>query len=169
MHRHIEEYKSGSTEPWTVDILTALVRAKKPMVLLETGTYKGLTTMELKQAMPFKATLHTVDTCESGDYSKFIKDVPGIEFHKMDALEWIKKYNGPPIEFAFIDDKHEPVHVNQELIALKPKMARHGLITLHDVFGHFKLAGVVVGQHGYCIELPLLHAGGGLGLIQIPA
>lgn len=95
----------------------------------------------------------------------------GIQFHATDALQWLRRYNGPPIEFAFIDDDHTPRHVSEELEALKPKMAKGGLICLHDVFGEIPeigLKGVVAAHGGYCIELPRLHLMGGLGFIQIP-
>lgn len=161
-------YRSGSTEPWTTDIMCSIMYATKPKILLETGTYLGLTTSMLLANMIPNAVLHTIDSFVSqGVIPHEVLNHPQIKFHQDDALQWIKDYDGPPFEFAFIDDDHTAEHVDQELEALIPKMAPNSLICLHDVYGIFNLHRVVTKYGGFNLKLPLLHAAGGLGLIQL--
>ena len=131
----LADYRSGSTEPWTVNVMLSIIRCTKPRMLLETGTYFGLTTRVLARVIEPDAILHTIDNLESNDtIPSDILNHPQIKFHQADALQWIKDYDGSPFEFVFIDDCHLPNHVYDELVALKPKMAENGLICLHDVF-----------------------------------
>jgi predicted O-methyltransferase YrrM len=161
----LEKYRSGSTEPWTVDVLCAFVRATKPKVLLETGTYKGLTTLALAGVMPTDAILHTVDNEDAGAHPTFSDE--RIKYVKSDIMEWLKDYKGPGFNFAFVDDDHKPAHVTAVLNLLISRMAPNGLITGHDVIGHFNLAPVYMAFGGTALKLPLLHCAGGLGVIQL--
>ena len=72
-----------------------------------------------------------------------------------------------PFDFAFLDDDHTASHVDREIELLKPRMKKGGLICVHDVMGPFGLGGVVSKYHGFNLDLPKIHAGGGLGIIQI--
>ena len=164
----LAKYRSGSCEPWTVNIMKAIIACTKPRILLETGTYLGLTTVGLAAVMSEDAVLHTIDNMGSnGVIPTAVLENPQIKFHQADALQWIEDYDGPPFEFAFIDDCHFQEHVSKELLALKPKMATDSLICLHDVFGVFQLWDVVEAHGGFCLKLPMLHAAGGLGFIQL--
>jgi len=161
-------YRSGSTEPWTVNIMCMIIGCTKPRILLETGTYLGLTTSRLVDNMPPEAVLHTIDTLDTGlPVSPLVLEHPQVRFHETDALQWIKDYDGPKFEFAFVDDDHSAAHVDQELEVLIPKMAPNSLICLHDVHGIFQLHHVVTKYGGFNLKLPLLHEAGGLGMIQL--
>ena len=45
------EYRAGSLEPWTAEVLIAFVKAKKPHIVIETGTFEARTTVKLLAAM----------------------------------------------------------------------------------------------------------------------
>ena len=168
MNDPLAKYRSGSTEPWTAALICALVAAKQPEVLLETGTYLGLTTAEMIRVLPAGAVLHTIDNFDSaGVIPDDVLNHPQVQFHKADAIQWITDYDGPFIDFAFVDDDHLAPHVDEELEILLPKMSDHGLICVHDVIGHFGLSNVVRKYHGYVLDMPLMHLAGGLGLIQL--
>lgn len=160
----LEPYLSGSTEPWSVSVIQALIRLKKPANLIELGTYEGKTTVAMANAMSHLARLWTVDATDHGTY--FGDDHRIIKVIR-DAEDWLE--NVAPtgvIDFAFVDDDHERAHVDREIRILKEKiMAPGGWIVMHDVIGDFDLASVCIAHGGFVIELPLLHRAGGLGVI----
>ena len=169
----LAEYRSGSTEPATVNILCALVFAIKPRQLLETGTYRALTTERLHFASPEGSTLTTIehDTKRCQDAVRKCAEYPNILFHNDDAIDFLEAYIGPRFNFVFLDDDHEAQHVAAELDLLLQRnlVAPGGIICVHDVFGPFGLGPVVVARHGFLLDLPKLHAAGGLGVIQLPS
>ncbi len=164
-------WRSGSAEPWTVNILCSLVHALKAKRILETGTYKAMTTERLHFASPEGSTLVTIESdlkrCEAA--VRKCAEYPNILFHNDDAIDFLSAYEGQRFDFVFLDDDHTAAHVAAELdLLLQRKLvAPGGLICVHDVFGPFGLGAVVVARHGYLLELPKLHAAGGLGLIQV--
>ena len=83
----------------------------------------------------------------------------------------------PPrsFDFVFVDDNHSVDHVAKELDLLvcptnraNAIAAPGGIVCMHDVIGSFHLDEVCRRYHGYVLDLPRLHAGGGLGIIQLP-
>lgn len=158
-------YRGGSTEPWAVSVLQALIRLKKPMNLLELGTFEGRTTRAMAEVMPKLSRLWTVDVETRHDPFEDRRIIP----HEMDAIEFLT-HHAPrrSVDFAFVDDDHTLAHVTREVeLLLDGVMAERGLIVLHDVIGPFGLDAVVREFGGFVIELPLLHAGGGLGVIEV--
>jgi predicted O-methyltransferase YrrM len=173
---NLDAYRSGSTEPWTVRVVTALARAINPKYVLETGTYLGLTTKELVLALP-DATIVTVENDLDRVKQAVANCPPGnVQFIHDDMIHFLTNWSGPKFDFAFVDDDHDPRHVDQELTLLHNPVTGQGLmnretgyslITMHDVYGHFGLAGVCRAHHGHTLNFPKLHAAGGLGIIQV--
>lgn len=164
---NVEPYRAGSCEPWTVEILVALIRALVPPIILETGTFEGLTTEALAKAAPWAQIFSVEQDAERYEIAKRKLSIyPKVEVVHGDALKFIGIIPDNSLGFAFLDDDHAAGHVHEEMVALKPKMAPKGLITCHDVFGDFALHAVVSTHHGYSLDLLQLHAAGGLGLWQ---
>ena len=171
------DYRSGSTEPWTVNILCALVAATKPQYILETGTFEARTTLALHYAAPEGSTLYTIehDSRRCCVAVHACAQYPRIKHYNDDAINFLKSFNGPPLDFVFLDDDHGPKHVAAELDLLydptreKQLVSPGALICVHDVFGPFGLGPVVAARKGLILDLPKLHAAGGLGVIQVPS
>lgn len=175
-------WRSGSTEPWTAVLVAALAGAIDAHTILETGTYYGLTTALLAQFRSDPSvTIWSIDNDDSPSLQKGLSleeircgniDATGsqanVEFVVADAIEWITQYDGPPFDFAFVDDCHNYHHVAKELDLLRPKMRPGGIICGHDVVGPHQLGAVFAARHGFLLDLPRLHKSGGLGIIQIP-
>jgi predicted O-methyltransferase YrrM len=136
------------------------------MNILELGTFEGRTTRALAEVMPTHARIWTVD--HERRHQGF-EDDPRIVFVQQDALEFLTSAPTGCFNFVFIDDSHEYAHVAQEIDMLLDRLVwRPALITGHDVEGAFGLGPLYVDRGGFIIELPLLHAGGSLGVIECP-
>lgn len=173
----LADYVSGSAEPWTAKVIGSLIEAKKPHRLIETGTFLGMTTAVMHAAMQTYATEHgsllsTIDIEE--DRAKAFSALldtwqgyqsVGVEVLHGDALKWLATLADGSIDFAFIDDDHTDSHVDAELQVLLPKMARGGIVTMHDVVGPYGLGAVCKKYGGSVLEFPRLHIAGGLGII----
>ena len=167
----LDLYRSGSTEPWTADLLHALIRALQPQRLLELGSFLGLTTRRLADAMGPNASLVAVE-CDIDRHRTTqlaFGGVAQVQVVHEEALAFLRS-RPEPFDFVFVDDDHSVQHVAAELdlllVPVHPLVNPIGLVAVHDVDGPFNLAGVVVRHHGWILHLPKLHVAGGLGLIQ---
>jgi predicted O-methyltransferase YrrM len=161
-HRDLGPFVSGSTEPWAVSVLQALVRLRRSTSILELGTYQGLTTAALREVSSGFVT--------SVDLMKRWETLPvGIRFVESEALEFLRSCPASLFDFAFVDDDHTKGHVAMELdLLLGGIVAPGGLIVGHDVEGAFDLAPLFIERGGFVISLPQLHVAGSLGVIEVP-
>lgn len=157
---NLDAYASGSTEPWTVSVLESLVRIVRPGRLLELGTFEARTTRSLAPLVPHVTTVDIERRFEGG--------LPkNVWFVQADALEFLRRTPDGAFSFAFVDDDHGLEHVRAEVAELRRVVIPGGFIVLHDVIGPFGLEEVVRENDGWIVELPLLHAAGGLGIIRV--
>lgn len=170
-------HEPGSTEPWISQLVARFVMARDARTVLETGCFKGATSVHLWNAIrrlgggtlvccdidparlnATRARLEAMGTCAGGD-SVALGFVPG------DVLQFLRTTR-MTFDLAWVDDNHEKPHVSEELRLLYPKMNKGGLILLHDVYGSCDLKTVVREFGGYSIDLPRMGPAGGLGIIQ---
>ncbi len=120
------------------DLLYGLVKALKPTVAVEIGTYKGFSALCMAKALHENeyGLLHTVDP-----NSKFsFEGVPDsllcrIQHHKMNSTsqefhELLEKLD--PVDFAFVDGNHSYSYCNRDFDAVYPHISEGGIIALHD-------------------------------------
>lgn len=171
-------YRAGSTEPWTVDLLCALVRAMQPHILIETGTFEARTTVKLVEAMDsygpaHGAALFTIeaDSQRAAGARAVLNEIRvrtpnlGVQLVEGDALAFLRAQPEASVEFVFLDDDHTAQHVADEVEAALRILRPGGLVCLHDVVGLFGLDAIVRHYGGLVFDLPRLHASGGLGVI----
>jgi predicted O-methyltransferase YrrM len=168
-------YAEGATEPWTAQLVAEFCAAKQARVVLELGGFKGLTSMAIAERMMGygggQLIICELDKDRCDNIRQLFKAHPArtagvmARLEQQDALTCIASLPLQSVEVAFVDDDHTASHVEQELKALMPKMVRGGIILLHDVCGPFGLDTLVRRYGGSIIELPKLHAAGGLGVI----
>ena len=173
-------YRSGSAEPWTVDLLCALIVARQPHIVVETGRFLGLTTRALFAAMRtylpvHGGMLHSVeydkdryDAVVAGRHEWCVAQTDGLgcALYHREAVEYLRGCPDDSVDFVFLDDDHDANHVNAELYEVRRILRPGGLCAVHDVIGPFGLDRVVRLHSGIIIDLPRLHAAGGLGLIS---
>lgn len=172
-------YRSGSTEPTTANLIGALIAAKKPHVLIETGTFLGFTTRTMLNAMVSYGREHgsLLSTIEGDEQRvrevspilvEFTKtfDVPvALQIVGQDALAFLKSQPSASVDFVFLDDDHTAAHVHEELVQVSRLLRSGGICCVHDVVGPFGLDAVVRSYGGIVLELERLHVAGGLGLL----
>ena len=180
----LAEYRSGSTEPATADVLAALVKALRPSILIETGTFEAKTTTKLLDAMfsyGHEKRSHLIsleydrdraqkacETIENTPMPIFADPSPITwEVACGDALQFLRNFEGSP-DFVFLDDDHTATHVHQELAACFRIMRPGGVICMHDVIGPFGLDRVCRDFGVVVLPFQRLHVAGGLGVVVRP-
>lgn len=165
-------YRDGSTEPWVVEILCALVKAQKPSIIIETGTFKGMTTRKLAEAAATYADekFCQIFTVESNPemletIRATINPSPSyVAVATCDATEFLRMFDGP-VDFIFLDDDHTAEHVREEVRLALKILRPGGILCGHDVVGTFGLGQVFKEAGGIVLDLPRMHIAGGLGVI----
>lgn len=168
-------YLSGSTEPWCVEVLAALLKASNAKTVLECGGYLGNTSAWLAWTLQQMGggTFHIAEleaeraaACDKRLSEIALPDVAWRVWHD-DVFNVIAAQPDESIDFVWIDDDHGKEHVDREITALLPKMTAKGLVTGHDVVGSCDLQEIFVKHGGYALDFPRLGAAGGIGVIQV--
>lgn len=174
----VTSHEDGCTEPWIAQAVCALLAAQGGSVVLETGGFKGTTSLWLAR---------TLQTMGGGDL--FVAEVDperadGIKarldavallpatygVYAEDVLQFMQRIPSRSLDFVWLDDDHQKHHVEQEIVSLWPKMKPGGIICFHDVSsdGVCQLGPLIRKYGGIALDLPRLGPDGGLGIIQVP-
>lgn len=175
-HPSLEDsHAEGSTESWIAQALCGLLVASGGRRVLETGAFRGTTTAWLALTLERMGggELHV---CEIDPERMQVtaERLAGLELPTVDVrliqgdvLAYLRDLPDRSLDFIFVDDDHHPMHVEQEMAALWPKLAQGGLACFHDVVGSTASLGAIVKKYGgIALDLPRLGPGGGLGIIQ---
>ena len=172
-------YRSGSTEPWTASVIGALIYAKRPKVVVETGTFEGKTTRIIHDALcqvgrdfGNGALFVTIESDPEryemmrAEISAYTNDVGniGIEFWQAEAIAALKKMGPESVDFIFLDDDHLMPHVADEMVEVKRVLRPGGICVVHDCVGAFGLGHLIRRLGGIVLDFPRLHPAGGLGV-----
>ena len=162
-------YVSGSAEPWSVSTIIGLMYVARPKRVLELGTFMGLTTKALADALTPEQTLTTVelDASRFHNAKRHVGERANVTHLQADALTFLRSCSPGDFDFAFVDDDHTYAHVAEEIVELKRILPKDSLIVLHDVIGDFGLGDLVRVHGGVIIDLPILHNDGSLGVIRV--
>ena len=162
-------YVSGSAEPWGVSTIIGLMFVARPMRVLELGTFMGLTTKALADALTPEQTLTTVeiDTSRFMNAKRHVGERANVTHLQADAIAFLRACDVGAFDFAFVDDDHTYVHVAAEIVELKRILPKDSLIVMHDVVGDFGLGDLVRVHGGVIIDLPILHNNGALGVLRV--
>ena len=173
------EYHAGSTEPWTIQAATALMSANFSKTVLELGCYRGLTSEWFCHTLDAvgETVFHGVDLWEDVIEAARTRlerchfENVAWTIYQGDSIAFLKQCEPETYDFVWLDDDHTATHVSEELglllNPLKPLMRPRGIICMHDVVGRFDLGPICERFHGYVLNLPCIHAAGGIGIIQV--
>ncbi len=139
------------TEVEVLGLLHHFLRSIKPRCVLETGTYRGLSTCFLAAALcenGLGGTVHAIDPWaiphlwEGSELEAFVTWHP---LSSQDALPEIEAV--APLDFMFIDSIHTYAQSSWEVAHFEPLLRPGGYIALHDSLVHNGVGRTV--QHLY--------------------
>lgn len=126
----------GGTEFEFLNLIHAIVLATKPKWCIETGTFTGLGTLAIAHALHWNnyGCLITLDIENMLDARELIQryDLGAhVRFEVENASDFIRRYNGEPFEFAFIDSGGERLGETNLLIG-GGKLKAGAIVVAHD-------------------------------------
>lgn len=130
------------------ELLYGLVRSIKPVMVVETGTHKGYSTLLIASALEANGAghLHTVDEIDYGVSAVLLhyRLSTRVTFVKGDSAvvltELAKK---GPIDFLWLDADHGTEFVLRELAAARPALGRGSYVAFHDTLTDVREAKAV--------------------------
>lgn len=117
-----------------ISTVCCLVAASRPTKILEIGTYRGLTTLNLALNAPL-AQVHTVDITDTwGSYYYADRpEVTNIHQHYGDTSTFDLRRNvGIGIDFCLIDGGHDYRQVRNDTARVLPLMSDEGILLWDD-------------------------------------
>jgi predicted O-methyltransferase YrrM len=155
---------SMETEGEALELLSGLVWATKPDLVVETGTFTGRGTKAILKALETngKGHLHTVEFDPQLASQLERLQLSRLTFHSADSNEWCEKEAPSEIDIAFVDSGGRDIRV-ADVRGLWPKIRREGFLVVHDTTFHAGLYEGVCGICGDGLAIPTLN---GLGIWQ---
>jgi prolipoprotein diacylglyceryl transferase len=133
-------YDSMTAEAEVLDFLKALVQTVKPELVVETGTFSGLSTLRIAEGLRANGVGRVI-TCE---YDPKVFAMAAKRFADSGLGDWIDARNESSLEMKVdgrIDllfcDSDAPIR-EQEVRKFLPQMNPHGLILMHDASSAMK-------------------------------
>jgi len=175
-------YHAGATEPWTLQVVGALLIAAQGRSVLEIGTYKGHASTWLCSVLEGLGggVYHGVeiDSHRATETHQRLSslDIPNVRWSVTSAnsLRFLEFAMPHRYDFAWVDGAHEAEVVAEELRWLAHKdrpeerrMKPGGIICMHDVDGPFGLDELARAYGGIALSFPKIHIAGGLGIIPV--
>jgi predicted O-methyltransferase YrrM len=131
---------SMTAEVEVMDFLKSLVITVKPELIVETGTFMGLSAIKMAEGLKANG-FGKIVTCEF-DPVVFAKAKQRIGASGL--AEWIECRNESSLEARvegmidiFFSDSHIPIR-EQEIRRFLPQISPHGLVLAHDASSHYK-------------------------------
>jgi prolipoprotein diacylglyceryl transferase len=133
-------YDSMSAEVEVLDFLKSVVTTIKPELIVETGTFSGLSTLRMAEGLKENGVGRII-TCE---WDKKVYDVAKTRFAESGLASWIDARNESSLEIKItgkIDllfcDSDVPLR-EQEVRRFLPQISPYGLILMHDASSAMK-------------------------------
>lgn len=156
--------RNGNLSPYELIAIATLVADRKPLRILEIGTFDGNTTLQIALNAPSEAIIHTLDLPKGQVETKepvlqsdfqFIEDARKEErkFIQSEVAHKVRQHFGDstcfdfsaftqsgPLDLIFIDGGHSYECVKKDTENALAVVAKNGMILWHDFTPHF--AGV---------------------------
>ena len=163
-------FDSMTAEVEVLEFLRTVVTTIKPELVVETGTFSGMSTLWIAEGLKANGRGRIV-TCE---YDYEIYENAKARIQASGLAEWIELRNQSSLEMKvegtidlFFSDSDTPIR-EQEIRRFLPQINPYGLILMHDASSHLKIvreAALKLEQDGL-ISTVLLPTPRGLVLAQ---
>jgi predicted O-methyltransferase YrrM len=127
-------YDSMSAEVEVLDFLKALVTTLKPELVVETGTFSGLSTLRIAEGLKANGTGKII-TCE---YDAEVYAAAVRRFASSGLEQWIEARNESSLEMnldgpidLFFSDSETSIR-EQEVRRFLPQISPNGIVVMHD-------------------------------------
>ena len=134
-------YDSMTAEAEVLEFLRTLVTTVKPELVVETGTFSGISTLWIAEGLKANGRGRII-TCEY-DYEIYANAKARIESSGL--ADWIELRNTSSLEMEidgtidlFFSDSDMPIR-EQEIRRFLPQINPYGLILMHDASSHLKI------------------------------
>lgn len=148
-HPHVPEeradffrtFDGGSTELEYLNLLTALVMAAKPDLVLETGTGRGFGTIAIAMGLKENGIGRAITVEHNDGVSKDAEQRletlcpsvrPLVSYVVGQTLEFLRDYEGRPFDFAFLDSDVLVRHRELGLLQERRLLNEGALCCVHD-------------------------------------
>lgn len=133
-------YDSMTAEVEVLEFLRTLVTTIKPELIVETGTFSGISTLWMAEGCKANG-FGRILTCE---YDPLVYENAKQRFAKSGLAEWIELRNESSLEMSvegridlLFSDSDPPIR-EQEVRRFLPQINPQGLILMHDASSHLK-------------------------------
>jgi predicted O-methyltransferase YrrM len=163
-------FDSMTAEAEVLEFLRTLVTTIKPELVVETGTFSGMSTLWIAEGLKANGRGHIV-TCE---YDFEIYENAKARIQASGLAQWIELRNQSSLEMKvegtidlFFSDSDMPIR-EREIRRFLPQINPHGLILMHDASSHLKIVrqAALKLEHDGLISTVLLPTPRGLVLAQ---
>jgi predicted O-methyltransferase YrrM len=134
-------YDSMTAEIEVLEFLRTIVTTIKPDLVVETGTFSGISTLWIAEGLKANGRGRVV-TCE---FDRAIYDNAKARIDASGLGEWIELRNESSLEMKiegtidlFFSDSDMPIR-DQEIRQFLPQINPNGLILMHDASSHLKV------------------------------
>jgi predicted O-methyltransferase YrrM len=163
-------FDSMTAEAEVLEFIRAVVTAIKPELVVETGTFSGISTLWIAEGLKANGRGRII-TCE---FDPKVYESAKARIAASELSQWIELRNESSLEMKiegtidlFFSDSDLPIR-EQEVRRFLPQINPHGLILMHDASSHLKLvreAALKLEQEGL-ISVILLPTPRGLVVAQ---
>ena len=163
-------FDSMTAEAEVLEFLRTLVTTIKPELVVETGTFSGISTLWIAEGLKANGCGRII-TCEY-DYEIYVNAKARIQASGL--ADWIELRNTSSLEMEvegtidlFFSDSDMPIR-EQEIRRFLPQINPYGLILMHDASSHLKIVrdGALKLEEEGLISAVLLPTPRGLVLAQ---
>jgi predicted O-methyltransferase YrrM len=163
-------YDTMTAEAEVLEFLTCLVTTLKPNLIVETGSFAGVSTLALARGLQ-KNGFGKIISCEF-DSQVFAKARQRIS--ESGLAQWVDLRNQSSLEMSvagtidlLFSDSDEKIR-GQEVRTFLPQMNPHGLILMHDAGTHYGIVrqAALAMEHEGLISLVLMPTPRGLVIAQ---
>jgi predicted O-methyltransferase YrrM len=134
-------YDSMTAEVEVLEFLRTIVTTIKPDLVVETGTFSGISTLWIAEGLKANGRGRVV-TCE---FDRAIYENAKARIEASGLGEWIELRNESSLEMKiegtidlFFSDSDMPIR-DQEIRRFLPQINPYGLILMHDASSHLKI------------------------------
>jgi predicted O-methyltransferase YrrM len=134
-------YDSMTAEVEVLEFLRTIVTTIKPDLVVETGTFSGISTLWIAEGLKANGRGRVV-TCE---FDRAIYENAKARIEASGLGEWIELRNESSLEMKiegtidlFFSDSDMPIR-DQEIRQFLPQINPNGLILMHDASSHLKI------------------------------